>query len=41
MSDADHHEISEPAVDWAVFVPSVIIVLFCAIPLVVFPNSTP
>jgi BCCT family betaine/carnitine transporter len=40
MSDADHHEISEPAVDWAVFVPAVIIVLVCAIPLMIFPNST-
>ena len=31
MSDADHHE---------VFVPAVIIVLVCAIPLMIFPNST-
>ena len=30
---------SEPEVDWAVFIPAVIIVLICAIPLMVFPDS--
>ena len=30
---------SEPEVDWAVFIPAVIIVLVCAIPLMIFPES--
>jgi BCCT family betaine/carnitine transporter len=30
---------SEPEVDWAVFIPAVIIVLVCAVPLMVFPDS--
>ncbi len=29
----------QPQVDWAIFIPSVIIVLICAIPLVVFPDE--
>ena len=37
----DHHNMSnsEPEVDWAVFIPAVIIVLVCAIPLMIFPES--
>ncbi|MDA9592459.1 BCCT family transporter [Porticoccaceae bacterium] len=30
---------SEPEVDWAVFIPAVIIVLVCTIPLMIFPES--
>jgi BCCT family betaine/carnitine transporter len=30
---------SEPQVDWTIFIPSVIVVLLCAIPLVIFPDE--
>ncbi|MDG0971118.1 MAG: BCCT family transporter [Porticoccaceae bacterium] len=30
---------SEPQVDWAIFIPSVMVVLICAIPLIVFPGE--
>jgi choline-glycine betaine transporter len=30
---------NQPEVDWAIFVPAVIIVLVCAIPLMLFPDS--
>jgi BCCT family betaine/carnitine transporter len=30
----------EPDVDWAIFIPAVIVVLVCAIPLMIFPDAT-
>ena len=39
MSDLQSIENVEPEVDMAVFIPAVIIVLVCAIPLMIFPES--
>ena len=39
MSDPKSIESTEPEVDMAVFIPAVIIVLVCAIPLMIFPES--
>ena len=39
MSDHLSIKNTEPEVDWAVFIPAVIVVLACAIPLMIFPES--
>ena len=39
MSDLPNIQNSEPEVDWTIFVPAVVIVLVCAIPLMIFPDS--
>ena len=39
MSDHLSIKTTEPEVDWAVFIPSIVIVLACAIPLMIFPES--
>ena len=39
LKDQHNMSNSEPEVDWAVFIPAVIIVLVCAIPLMIFPES--
>ena len=39
MSDIQSIKTSEPDVDMAIFIPAVFIVLVCAIPLMLFPDS--
>ncbi|MDA7753311.1 hypothetical protein N9X74_01410 [Porticoccaceae bacterium] len=39
MSNQVSNKNSQPEVDWAIFIPAVIIVLTCAIPLMIFPDS--
>lgn len=39
MSDPTEISELEPEVDWAIFIPAVIVVLVCAIPLMIFPDS--
>ena len=39
MSDLPNIQNSEPEIDWTIFVPAVVIVLVCAIPLMIFPDS--
>ena len=39
MSDLPNIQNSEPEIDWTIFVPAVLIVLVCAIPLMIFPDS--
>lgn len=38
MKDSTVEKDSEPAVDWSVFVPALIVVLVASVPLIVFPN---
>ena len=39
MNDTKVNTASEPGVDWVIFVPAVIAVLACAIPLMVYPDG--
>ena len=40
MRDQSSTTRTEPEVDWAIFIPSVIIVLVCALPLMIFPEES-
>ena len=40
MSDHLSIKTTEPEVDWAVFIPAVLVVLACAIPLIIFPEAS-
>ncbi len=39
MSNPPYSPNTEPEVDWSIFIPAVIIIFVCAIPLMVFPES--
>lgn len=39
MSNSASNNNNQPEVDWAIFFPAVIIVVICAIPLMIFPDS--
>ena len=39
MNDYNHANPPQPEVDWTIFIPAVIVVLVCAIPLMVYPES--
>ena len=39
MSNQASNKNNQPEVDWAIFIPAVIIVLACAIPLMIFPDT--
>ena len=39
MNDQITNAVSEPGVDWAIFIPAVIVVLGCAIPLMLYPEG--
>ena len=38
MKESSVENDSEPAVDWSVFVPALIVVLVASIPLIIFPD---
>ena len=38
MIDNTVETASEPAVDWSVFVPALIVVLVASVPLIIFPD---
>ena len=40
MNDHLSIKTTEPEVDWAVFIPAVLVVLACAIPLIIFPEAS-
>jgi len=40
MNDHLSNKTADPEVDWAVFIPAVIVILACAIPLMIFPEAS-